>query len=173
MITTRNAEFTKTVRMLRDWGQEKKYHHVLKGFNARMEGIQGAVLRVKLKHLEEWTEARRSHARQYEALLSDVDGVKLPRQYPDRRHVFHIYAVRVGDRSGFMKFLADKGVGTAIHYPFAVHVLPAYADLGYAPGDFPICERVVDEVVSLPMYPELKPNQVERVAETIREWAAS
>jgi len=171
MVVTGRADFAKTVRMLRDWGQEKKYHHVLRGFNARLEGIQGAVLRVKLRHLEKWTELRRERARQYRQLLTGLPRVILPKEYPDRRHVFHVYVVRVDDREQFMKFLLERGVQTAIHYPYPVHTLPAYADLGFGPGDFPVAERVASEVVSLPMYPELGADQVEKVAEVVREWA--
>ena len=171
MVVTDRPDFAKTVRMLRDWGQERKYHHVLRGFNARLEGMQGAVLRVKLRHLEAWTELRRERARQYRQLLTGLSRVSLPREYSDRRHVFHVYVVRVDDREQFMKFLLERGVQTAIHYPYPVHMLPAYADLGFGPGDFPVAERVASEVVSLPMYPELGADQVEKVAEVVREWA--
>lgn len=173
LTTTSNEAFLRTLRMLRDWGQEKKYHHELLGFNARLEGIQGAVLRVKLKYLEGWTEARRAVAKRYDEGLAGVAGVVLPKAYSDRRHVYHIYAVRVKDREGFMKFLADKGVSSAIHYPFAVHTLKGYSDLGYAPGDFPVAEQVASEVVSLPMYPEMTDEMVETVISVVKQWSAT
>jgi dTDP-4-amino-4,6-dideoxygalactose transaminase len=171
-VLTNNDAYARTIRMLRDWGQEKKYQHVLKGFNARMEGIQGAVLRVKLKHLEQWTESRRAHAAHYHRLLADYPKVVLPKAYPDRRHVYHVYAIRVRQRDNFMKFLLDRGIQTGIHYPIAVHLLPAYADLGKKPGDFPAAEKAAAEVVSLPMYPELTDKMIAEVASAVKAWAA-
>ena len=173
MVVTDRAELAAKIRALRDWGQDRKYHHVLRGYNARLEGIQGAVLRVKLRHLDSWTDSRIRLAALYDRLLSDVDGVHLPTTLPDRRHVFHVYVVRVRDRDGFMAYLLARGVHTAIHYPFPVHTLPAYADLGFSAGDFPVAEQVASEVVSLPMYPELREDQVEEVARVVTEWASA
>lgn len=172
MVVTDREEFDTKIRMLRDWGQERKYAHVLKGFNARMDGLQGAVLGVKLRHLEIWTEARRDHARQYGELLADCKPVGLPVHSPGCRHVYHLFVVRVEDRDGFMQFLADRNIQTGIHYPTPVHMLEGYADLGYGVGDFPNAERAAAEVVSLPMYPELQSGQVVTVARAIEEWAA-
>jgi dTDP-4-amino-4,6-dideoxygalactose transaminase len=168
MVVTANAEFAKTVRMLRDWGAEKKYHHVLKGYNFRMEGIQGAVLRVKLRHLEKWTEARRAAARRYDQLLPGA-GVGLPRQMDYSRHVYHIYAVRTAERAALQEALTARGVQTGIHYPFPVHLLPAFADLGHKAGDFPHSERAANEVLSLPMFPELTAEQSVIVADALHE----
>lgn len=170
LVTTSNDEYNRLLRMYRDWGAEKKYMHELKGFNARLEGIQGAVLRVKLRHLEKWTESRRRIARRYGELMAGIDGVVLPKEVPDRRHVWHIYAVRVKDREGFMKFLGDRGVSTGIHYPVAVHELGAWKDLGYKRGDFPVSEAAADEVVSLPMFPEMTDPMIEQVAEAVHAW---
>ena len=171
MVTTNRADFATTIRMLRDWGQERKYHHVIRGFNARLEGIQGAVLRVKLRRLETWTEARRAVASQYSRLLADVPRISLPTEFPDRRHVYHLYVVRVSDREDFMRFLLARGVQTGIHYPTPVHLMPAYSDLGFNQGDFPVSEQVAAEVVSLPMYPELMSQQVLEVVDAIKKWA--
>jgi dTDP-4-amino-4,6-dideoxygalactose transaminase len=168
MVVTANAEFAKTVRMLRDWGAEKKYHHVLKGYNFRMEGIQGAVLRVKLRHLEKWTEARRAAARRYDQLLPGA-GVGLPRQMDYSRHVYHIYAVRTTERAALQEALTARGVQTGIHYPFPVHLLPAFSDLGHKAGDFPHSERAANEVLSLPMFPELTAEQSVIVADAVHE----
>lgn len=169
-VLTNNDVYARTVRMLRDWGQEKKYQHVLKGFNARLEGIQGAILRVKLRHLEKWTELRRAHAVAYGRLLANCSNITLPKTYPDRRHVYHIFAVRVKARDRFMKFLLDRGIHTAIHYPFAVHTLPAYADLGKKGGDFPEAEKAAAEVVSLPMFPEMTDVMIAEVVAAVKDW---
>ena len=130
LVTTNNPEFAKTIRMLRDWGAEKKYEHVLKGFNYRMEGIQGAILRVKLKYLEQWTEARRAHAAAYATVLSD-SGLTLPTERLGDRHVYHVYAVLTNRRREIIESLKSQNVQTGIHYPFPIHLLPAHADLGY------------------------------------------
>ncbi len=169
MVVTANAEFARTIRMLRDWGAEKKYHHVLKGYNFRLEGIQGAVLRVKLRHLEKWTEARRAAAKRYDALLLPGSGVGLPNQMDYARHVYHIYAVRTTQRAALQDALTAQGVQTGIHYPFPVHLLPAFADLGYEAGQFPHSERAANEVLSLPMFPELTPAQSEGVARALKD----
>jgi dTDP-4-amino-4,6-dideoxygalactose transaminase len=168
IVVTSNDEHAKKIRMLRDWGQEKRYHHVMKGFNYRMDGMQGAILRVKLRYLEQWTEARRSHARQYDDLLRD-SGVEIPKELPGRRHVYHIYAVRTADRDGLARLLHGDGVQTGLHYPIPVHLQEAHLDLGYTRGDFPQSERAADQVLSLPMYPELTPLGVERVATAVRQ----
>jgi len=171
MVVTNDASFARTIRMLRDWGAEKRYHHVLKGYNYRLEGIQGAVLRVKLRHLEAWTEARRAAAARYDRLLAG-SGVPTPVARPHNRHVYHIYAIRTPRRPAWQEALAAQGIQTGIHYPIPVHLLPAYADLGYERGDFPNAERAADEVLSLPMFPELSEEQSETVARAVRGLAA-
>jgi dTDP-4-amino-4,6-dideoxygalactose transaminase len=171
MVVTANPEFARTIRMLRDWGAEKKYHHVLKGYNFRLEGIQGAVLRVKLRHLEKWTEARRAAAKRYDALLPG-SGVGLPKQMEYARHVYHIYAVRTTQRAALQEALTAQGVQTGIHYPFPVHLLPAFADLGYEAGQFPHSERAANEVLSLPMFPELTAAQSDAVARALKDSVA-
>jgi dTDP-4-amino-4,6-dideoxygalactose transaminase len=168
MVTTSNPEFARTIRMLRDWGAEKKYHHVLKGYNMRLEGLQGAVLRVKLRHLDAWTEARRTAAGRYGALLTQA-GIAAPVARPNGRHVYHIYAIRTAQRAALQDALQARGVSTGIHYPFPVHLTPAYADLGYKAGDFPHAERAADEQLSLPMYPELTAPMQEDVAAVLAD----
>jgi dTDP-4-amino-4,6-dideoxygalactose transaminase len=170
MVVTGNGDFDRVIRMLRDWGQERKYHHVLKGFNYRLEGIQGAILRVKLRHLEAWTEARRKHAALYDALLADA-GVGLLRPAPEVRHVYHVYAIRVSRRDRFQEALQAKGVQTGVHYPIPVHLQRGYADLGYRAGQFPCAEKAAAEVLSLPMFAELTEDQVRSVSEKVREVA--
>jgi dTDP-4-amino-4,6-dideoxygalactose transaminase len=163
-VTTNNATYAKTVRMLRDWGQDRKYHHVLRGFNYRMEGLQGAILRVKLRHLEQWTERRRALAKAYNQALAEYD-VERPAEMPWARHVYHLYTVRSKDRDGLQKALLEEGIQTAVHYAEPVHVQPAYSDLGYARGAFPEAEQAAGEVLSLPMYPEMTDEQIQQVGQ--------
>lgn len=170
MVVTASPEYARTIRMLRDWGAEKKYQHVLRGYNYRLEGLQGAVLRVKLRHLEAWTEARRAAAARYDALLAG-SGVPTPTARPGMRHVYHLYAIRTPARAAWQEALQAKGIQTAIHYPSPVHLLPAFADLGYREGQFPHAERAAREVLSLPMFPELTPAQSETVAHAVRALA--
>jgi dTDP-4-amino-4,6-dideoxygalactose transaminase len=172
MVVTSNADYARTIRMLRDWGAEKKYQHVLKGYNYRLEGIQGAVLRVKLRHLEAWTEGRRRAAGHYDRLLAG-SGVPTPQAMPHVRHVYHIYAIRTQHRQAWQDALQADGIQTGIHYPIPVHLLPAFADLGYVAGQFPHSERAANEVLSLPMYPELTSSQCEEVAKAIRGLATT
>ena len=171
-VTTNNPEHARTIRMLRDWGQDRKYHHVLRGFNYRMEGFQGAILRVKLRHLEAWTEARRAVVRQYDELLADA-GVETPKEMPWGRHVYHVYTLRTDDRDGLQSALQADGIQTGIHYPVPAHLQPAYADLGYGRGAFPRSEAAAEQVLSLPLYPELSPHAVAQVAGAIKKAIAN
>jgi dTDP-4-amino-4,6-dideoxygalactose transaminase len=171
-VTTSNPEHARTVRLLRDWGADRKYHHVLRGYNYRMEGFQGAVLGVKLRHLDRWTEARRAVVRQYNELLADCD-VETPTEMPWARHVYHVYTLRAGDRDNLQATLTAEGIQTGIHYPVPVHLQPAYADLGYTVGAFPQSERASREVLSLPLYPEMTSNQIRTVAQVLTSIAAA
>ena len=159
------------IRMLRDWGQEQRYHHALKGFNYRMDGIQGAILRVKLRHLEAWTRVRLRHARLYSALLAGSRCVRPPAEAADRRHVYHVYAVRAQDRDSLQSSLQAQGVQCGLHYPIPVHLQKAHADLGYTVGDFPNSEAAAKEVLSLPIYPEMTSRQVEQVVAAVEQHA--
>lgn len=170
-VTTNNAEYARTVRMLRDWGQDRKYHHALRGFNYRMEGFQGAVLRVKLRHLEKWTEARRAIVNEYNRRLAD-SGVEVPHEMPWARHVYHVYTLRIDDRDAVQQSLSEAGIQTSIHYPVPVHLQPAYADLGYGRGAFPHAEAAARQVLSLPLYPELSLHAVAEVAEAVKKSVA-
>jgi dTDP-4-amino-4,6-dideoxygalactose transaminase len=166
-VTTNDPEYAHTIRMLRDWGQDRKYHHVLRGYNYRMEGFQGAVLGVKLRHLDQWTEARRKIVRQYNDLLAHSD-VETPVEMPWAQHVYHVYTVLSADRDGLQAALTAEGIQTGIHYPVPVHMQPAYADLGYGPGAFPHAETAAKQVLSLPLYPELSSQAVAQVAAAVR-----
>ncbi|MBB3351442.1 DegT/DnrJ/EryC1/StrS family aminotransferase [Rhizobium lentis] len=164
IAVTNSDEQAKTMRMLRDWGQEQRYHHLLKGFNYRMDAIQGAILRVKLRHLEAWTEARRSHGRRYSSLLAGSPHLRTPVEAAERRHVYHVYAVRSSDRDGLQRVLTAEGIPSGLHYPIPVHLQKAHADLGYQAGDFPVSEAAAREVLSLPIYPEMPVQHVDQVA---------
>jgi dTDP-4-amino-4,6-dideoxygalactose transaminase len=171
-VTTSNTEYASKVRVLRDWGQDRKYHHVVRGYNYRMEGLQGAILRVKLRHLEQWTEARRGIASQYNLLLADC-GVEQPVEMPWARHVYHVYTLRTDERDGLQAALAADGIQTAIHYAEPAHLQPAYADLGYGRGAFPHSEAAAQRVLSLPIYPELSPEAVTAVARAVKKASTS
>jgi dTDP-4-amino-4,6-dideoxygalactose transaminase len=172
MVVTNDAGHAHKVRMLRDWGAERKYEHVLKGYNYRMEGIQGAVLRVKLRQLDAWNAARRTAAARYDLLLAG-SGVPTPLAMQDHKHVYHIYAIRSRRRSAWQRALYEQGIHTGIHYPRPVHLLPAYADLGYRAGQLPESERAAAEVLSLPMFPELTRLQSEQVCDALRGLASA
>ncbi len=165
-VTTKNVELANTVRMLRDWGQDRKYHHVLHGFNYRMEALQGAILRVKLRHLERWNEARRAIVSKYNRLLAN-SSVERPAEMPWARHVYHQYTIRTNHRDELQKALQNKGIQTGIHYALPVHLQPAYADLGYVRNSLPQSEKAAEQVLSLPLYPEMTDGQIEMVAKTV------
>jgi dTDP-4-amino-4,6-dideoxygalactose transaminase len=169
-VVTNDAAVAGKIGMLREHGQSKKYYHDLIGWNCRMDGLQGAILSVKLKHLPQWTEARRHNAQQYNNLLKDLDSLVLPSEAPYAKHVYHIYPVRFKKRDALMSYLSDKGIACGIHYPVPIHLTEAYRSLGYRRGDFPVAERCAAELVSLPMFPELTREQIAYVAEGIREF---
>ncbi|MBY5361531.1 DegT/DnrJ/EryC1/StrS family aminotransferase [Rhizobium leguminosarum] len=164
IVVTNSDDQAKTMRMLRDWGQEQRYHHLLKGFNYRMDAIQGAILSIKLRHLEVWTEARRAHGRRYSLLLGGSANLRTPVEIADRRHVYHVYAIRSRDRDQLQRVLSEEGIQSGLHYPIPVHLQKAHADLGYKTGDFPISEAAAREVLSLPIYPEMPAWHVDQVA---------
>jgi dTDP-4-amino-4,6-dideoxygalactose transaminase len=166
IVTTNNPEFARTVRLLRDWGTERKYHHALRGYNYRMEGIQAAVLRVKLRYLERWTEARRALAARYTRLLAGSDALP-PYVMPQVRHVYCVYSVRAPQRDLLIERLRARQVQFAIHYPIPIHLMEAHADLGYRTGDFPVSEEAAEQVLALPIYPEMTQEQVDPVAEAV------
>jgi dTDP-4-amino-4,6-dideoxygalactose transaminase len=163
---TDDPELAHRMTLLRDWGQESKYRHVVAGYNYRMDAIQGAVLKVKLDHIENWTEGRRSVARRYDRLLGG-GYCQPPAPPPHSRHVYHVYAVRVPLRDRVRKALHLAGIETGIHYPVPVHLQKAYADLGYEAGDLPVSETAADQFLSLPIYAEMQPDRVAVVAEEL------
>jgi dTDP-4-amino-4,6-dideoxygalactose transaminase len=165
-VVTNDSALAERLRRMRNYGQKKKYVHVEKGFNRRLDTLQAAILRVKLRHLDEWNSSRRQHARRYVELLRETP-VVLPRQGPDEESVWHLYVVRSPQRDALKAHLESRGVMAGLHYPTPIHLQPAYSDAGYRRGDFPVCERLADEILSLPMHPELKPEALLRVADAI------
>jgi len=170
-VTTNDSALAAQVRMFRDHGQAKKYHHDVEGYNGRLDAIQAGILHVKLQHLAEWNNQRRERAaeysRQFEAAGKPVDA---PYEPSWSRAVYHLYVVRTDDREGLMAFLKDKGIGTGIHYPIPLHLQKAYNSLNYLSGDFPNAEGAAAEIVSLPMFPTLTAKQQARVADEVRRF---
>ena len=167
-VVTNDRALAEKIRILRDHGQETRYHHTCIGWNARMDGIQAAVLRVKLKGLDRGNAARRAHARRYKELLADLDGLTLPLAAEYGVHIYHLYVVRVPERDRILQALARRGIACGIHYPTPVHRQDAYRSLGLGPGSFPVAERCAGEILSLPMFPELTPAQIETVARELK-----
>src|SRR5271170_3190532 len=166
-LVTNNLAFAAHAKSLRVHGSTVPYHHDEVGYNYRMEGFQGAVLGVKLKHLQKWTDARRRVAKRYTELLADTP-LQLPREANYAESAWHLYTVRHPRRDELKKFLDDNGVGNAVHYPIPLHLQKAYASLGHKPGDFPVAEKAAREVLSLPIFPELTDAQIQRVVEVIK-----
>jgi dTDP-4-amino-4,6-dideoxygalactose transaminase len=158
--------------MLRNYGEESKYQNTIRGFNSRLDELQAAILRVKLKHLDEWVAARRGHARLYRELLAGA-ALSLPAEAPSATHSYHLYVVRHPERDRLQRHLREQGVGTSIHYPMPVHFQKAYRDLGLPPGSFPEAERASREILSLPIYPELTPDEVRHVCAVIAAFRPS
>jgi dTDP-4-amino-4,6-dideoxygalactose transaminase len=164
-ITTNSDAHADKLRMLRDWGQKVKGEHAIAGFNCRMAGLQGAVLRVKLRHLDAWTDARRGHAARYDAWLDGL--VTTPAPFPKGRHVYHVYAIRTADRDALRSAFGAASIHCGVHYPTPVHLSPAFAKLGYRMGDFPHSEALAREELSLPLYPEMSESDQKCVADVV------
>ena len=167
MIVTNSREIDARLRTLRNHGQASRYSSVEPGWNSRLDEIQAAILRVKLRYLADWERARRAHAAHYSKLLATVGEVKTPRTPEGYEHVFHQYTIRVPRRNELQKYLSDRTIGNAVYYPVPLHLQPIYASLGHGPGAFPEAERAANEVLSLPMFPELQAGQIERVAKAV------
>ena len=168
-LVTNNAEFAKRARSLREHGSTVRYYHDEVGFNYRMEGIQGAVLGIKLKHLEKWTRERQRVAKRYAELLAGTP-LQLPREAAGAESVWHLYVVRHPRRDELKKYLDANGVGCALHYPLPLHLQKCYASLGHKAGDFPVAEKAASECLSLPIYAELTDAQIQRVAQVVKEF---
>jgi len=188
-VMTNNDELAKKFKMIRDHGAEQKYVHLVYGHNYRMEGIQGAVLGVKLKHLDEWTNGRRKVAARYRELLKDVEEIILPKEMDYAKHVYHLFVIQVrGEQSAVMlrqaqqpnqrsarrdelqKYLNENGIATGLHYPVPLHLQPCFEHLGYKKGDFPVSEQLAEQGLSLPMYPELTDEQLNYISDKIHQF---
>ena len=166
MVITNSEEIKERLLLLRDYGRRGRYEHILKGYNSRLDTLQAAILRVKLKHLDEWNERRRKNTRLYTRLFEEKKlDVIYPYEADYAKHVYHLYPVRVKDRKTVMEKLAEKGIRTLIHYPIPVHLQEAYKDLGHKKGDFPVSEKCCEGILSLPMYPELPEEEIRYVVE--------
>ena len=169
MVITDDEDVAKRLRMVRNYGEEKKYYNVIRGFNSRLDEIHAAILKVKLNHLDKWNEIRHDYAGLYNNLLKDSP-VTTPTEKKYAKHIFHLYVIRANERDMLQERLKNKGIVTSIHYPAPIHLQPAYQDLGYKKGDFPISEKYATQILSLPMFPELTKNQIEFVAQEIIEF---
>lgn len=172
-VLTNNDALAEKIRLLRDHGQSEKYKHRFWGHNYRMDGIQGAVLGVKLKHLEVWTRRRRELAGTYGSALKDVGDLILPTEMPDACHVYHLFVVRTKRRDALHRYLAGRGIATALHYPIPLHFQEAYRHLGYGKGDFPVSEAAAEECLSLPLFPEITAAQADHVVSSVKSFFAS
>jgi dTDP-4-amino-4,6-dideoxygalactose transaminase len=170
MIVTNSTATAERLRTLRHHGQSAKYVSSEAGWNSRLDEIQAAILRVKLRHLPEWQRARQAHAAAYSKLLLGVPGIAPPLMPENYEHVFHQYTIRVERRNALQQFLNERNIGSAVYYPVPLHLQPLYSLMGHKAGDFPHAEHAASEVISLPMYPELRSEQIARVAEAVTEF---
>jgi dTDP-4-amino-4,6-dideoxygalactose transaminase len=173
MIVTGDPERAKFLRMARAHGSAKKYHSEFLGWNSRLDELQAALLRVKLPHLDRWNSQRAERAERYNEALAEIDEIVLPHAACGRSHVFHQYTIRVPRRDEVQKMLGAKGIESAVHYPVPLHLQPMYASLGYEEGSLPEAERAAGEVLSLPIYPELRDDEVERVVDGLKQAVSS
>lgn len=169
MILTNDKDIYEKIRMIRNYGQKTRYTHLFKGYNSRLDELQAAILRVKLRHLEEWNDARRRNAKIYNDLLPKSD-VICPTEMEYAKHVYHLYVIRGAKRNELQNFLSSKGITTLIHYPIPIHLQEAYKELGMTIGTLPVTEEIANKILSIPIYPELTRNQIEYVANVISEF---
>jgi dTDP-4-amino-4,6-dideoxygalactose transaminase len=172
MVTTSDAEILTRIRRLRNYGETRKYEHVVKGVNSRLDGLQAAFLSVKLRHLTTWNDARRGHADAYVAELDGVGDIAFQKRADYSSHIFHLFIIETAHRDALRKHLSDRGIQSGIHYPTPIHLQEAYADLRLGEGSFPEAERLARHTLSLPMYPELREEQIAEVCGAIREFFA-
>jgi dTDP-4-amino-4,6-dideoxygalactose transaminase len=169
MVVTQSRKLAERLRLFRCYGERKKYEHVLLGGNHRLDEIQGMILRIKLNYLDQWIDQRRNHAQFYTERLSRT-GLVCPVEAPGMRHVYHLYVVRTRKRNGLQTFLGQRKIGTLVHYPTPIHLQKAYKDLGYRRGLLPVTEKVAQQVLSLPLFPELRPSELEEVVDGVQSF---
>ena len=169
-VVTQDEGAVQKIRMIRDHGQARKYFHDIEGYNGRLDAIQAAVLRIKLKRLQDWNQSRRRNAALYAELLQDIPGITLPVEADYAESVYHLYVILADDRDGLQKYLSGKGIATGLHYPLPLHLQKAYVHLGHKKGDFPVAENTAERLLSLPMYPELTAEQIDYVCTSIKEF---
>ena len=169
-VVTDDTEINQKIRVIRDHGQQEKYIHEIEGYNGRLDAIQAGVLRIKLKRLKEWNQARQTNAALYDVLLGEIPAVRFAEVADFTESAFHLYVIMVDDRDGLQQFLGEKGIATGLHYPLPLHLQKAYEHLGYKRGAFPVAEKAAARLLSLPMYPELTRDQIEYVADSIKEF---
>src|SRR2546429_8360773 len=172
MVVSNDRDVANRLEMLRNYGQKGKYQHLFRGYNRRLDTLQAAILRVKLKYLEKWNAARRWNAKLYQKHL-EGSGVVVPGEAGGAESVWHLYVIRTERRDALKEHLVSKGINASIHYPIPIHLQPAYQDLGYKRGDFPVTEAHADRILSLPMYAELTPEQIERVSRAVVEFLSA
>jgi dTDP-4-amino-4,6-dideoxygalactose transaminase len=172
MVVTNDKSVAEKIRQLRNYGQREKYYHQVAGTNSRLDSLQAAVLRVKLRHLDDWNAQRRMNADTYRQLLAGSPVVS-PVTSPGGDHIYHLYVIQLGNRGAVQAALKSRGVDTGIHYPVPVHLQEACADLGYRPGDFPVTEALADRILSLPMFAELTHEQIAYVADSLKQAIAT
>lgn len=169
MIITSDENFYKKVLMFRDYGRKDRYEHVLKGYNSRLDTLQAVVLSAKLKRFDRWNEMRQEAAQYYIKALAQIDGVIAPTMRKDRSHVFQTFTVRIKNRDAVCQKMQEQGIGVLIHYPIPLHLQQAYAELGYKKGDFPVSEKIANEILSIPMFPHISRKQIDHVCKTLKE----
>ncbi len=169
-ITTNDEKVAEMVKILRDHGSKVRYHHDVIGWNERMDGIQGAVLGIKLPHLDRWNRSRYDHAQSYRKALNGIGDIRFIEEKNDRTQIYHLFVIRTSKRDALQKHLNDVGIQSGIHYPIPLHLQKAYAFLGHKKGDFPHAEKLCDEILSLPMFPELTESQIDEVVQAIKKF---
>jgi dTDP-4-amino-4,6-dideoxygalactose transaminase len=169
IVVTNNERMAEKVRLLRNHGRiTKKYEHEIEGYSSRLDNLQAAILRVKLRHLNKWNDSRRNNANRYNELLSNIGGTITPYEADYAKHVYHLYVIRTEERDKLREELKSKGIATGIHYPIPLHLQPAYNYLGYREGDFPVTEECSQKILSLPMFAELTDEQIEEIVKIIK-----
>jgi len=172
LVCTNDRDVAERVSWMRNYGQREKYNHVIQGVNSRLDTLQAAVLGVKLTRLRGWNELRAAHARAYRELLAGVGDLEFQAEVAGGTHVYHLFVIQTENRDGLQRHLQEQGIQTVIHYPVPIHLQPAYADLGYRRGSFPVAEHLAERILSLPVYPEMQYHHIDRVVESIRSWFA-